>query len=59
MLWRMTSMLEDILFIGKAESQRLEFRPAATRLVQLCERATVESALGKGTSFMIELPVRG
>ncbi len=40
---RMTSMLEDILVIGKAESERLEFRPAPLALGAVCERAVADA----------------
>lgn len=39
---RMTNMLEDILLIGKAESNRLEFKPAPMRLTPFCERLVAE-----------------
>ena len=52
---RMTSMLEDILFIGKAESQRLEFKPAATRLGPFCERAVAEARAAAGANAKHEL----
>jgi len=40
---RMTTMLEDILFIGRAESDRLAFSPAPLQLAPFCERLVAEA----------------
>jgi PAS domain S-box-containing protein len=45
---RMTTMLEDILLIGKAESNRLEFKPGPLRLAPFCERVIAETRAAAG-----------
>jgi len=40
---RMTTMLEDILFIGRADSERLRFRPAPLELAPFCEQLLAEA----------------
>jgi len=57
---RMDKMLEDILVIGRAESDRLEFRPAPVRLASLCEkiladaRAAVPAAAGTAWDLVLD-----
>ena len=53
-------MLEDILLIGKSDSQRLEFNPAPLNIVKLIEEIISEYQLGeterREVSFDIENP---
>ncbi|MBD2355776.1 PAS domain S-box protein [Tolypothrix sp. FACHB-123] len=58
---RMTEMLHDILFIGKAESGILEFKPTAFDLVEYCGQLVAEVELEHNAQQMIfftsQLPV--
>jgi PAS domain S-box-containing protein len=54
---RMTHMLEDVLFIGKSEAGRLEFRPYTLKLRAFCERLVEEfrSFMGRHNELYLEL----
>jgi PAS domain S-box-containing protein len=59
---RMTRMLEDVLLIGRAEADRLEFRPQATALEPLVARLVDEAraaAVSDGIDARFETTVRG
>ncbi len=62
---RMTAMLEGILFIGKAESERLQFSPAPVRLAATCERlvadarAAAEASARQGVRHDVALDASG
>ncbi len=45
---RMTSMLEGILVIGRAEAGHLEFKPGPVRIKEACRRMAEESARAAG-----------
>ncbi|QLQ07057.1 MAG: HAMP domain-containing histidine kinase [Anaerolineae bacterium] len=44
----MTQMMDDILVIGRAEANRLDFRPSAVDLVQFC-RDEIDAAYARPT----------
>ena len=47
---RMTSMLEHILLIGRADSGHLTFEPAPLNLRELCDRVVEEARIAAGAS---------
>jgi signal transduction histidine kinase len=55
----MTNMLEDILIIGKAESGKLEFKPASLDVLRFCQNILEEFQLGAGSGYQFELVARG
>jgi len=60
---RMTDMLDDVLVIGKAESDRLEFRPAPLALRVFCERVVGDvrriAQVSQGPRHEIEFRMSG
>ena len=60
---RMTEMLDEVLVIGRAESDRLEFRPAPLALRVFCERIVNDvrrvAELAQGPRHQIEFRMSG
>jgi len=50
MVQHMTQLLNDVLFIGKAEAGKLEFNPVPLDLVQFCLSLVEEFQLGKAST---------
>ena len=55
---RMTRMLDNVLVIGRAEAQMLEFKPALTDLAAFCERLAGEMRLAAGVQPHARLHLR-
>jgi signal transduction histidine kinase len=56
---RMTKMLDNVLIIGRAEAQMLEFKPAPTRLAAFCEALAEEMRLSAGPKHTLEYSYEG
>ena len=56
---RMTKMLDNVLVIGRAEAQMLEFRPAPTDLAAFCSGLADEMRLAAGPGHAIEYSYEG
>jgi PAS domain S-box-containing protein len=56
---RMTKMLDNVLIIGRAEAQMLEFKPAPTDLPGFCEDLVEEMQLSAGTRHRLEYSFEG
>jgi len=56
---RMTGMLDQVMLIGRAEADRLEFRPEATDPAVLAAALVRETEQAHGTPGRIQLRVRG
>ncbi|MGH8641155.1 MAG: PAS domain-containing sensor histidine kinase, partial [Burkholderiales bacterium] len=56
---RMTRMLDNVLVIGRAEAQMLEFKPALTDLAQFCEGLAGEMRLAAGSNHKLDYTYEG
>jgi len=56
---RMTKMLDNVLVIGRAEAQMLEFNPAPTDLARFCEQLAEEMRRSSGTAHVLEYSYDG
>ncbi|MBE9166821.1 response regulator [Pleurocapsales cyanobacterium LEGE 06147] len=56
---KMTTLLEDILELGKADTGKLEFNPAAVELENFCRILMSELSLGVGAKHQINFVYRG
>jgi PAS domain S-box-containing protein len=56
---RMTKMLDDVLIIGRAEAQMLEFKPAPTDLAGFCKGLVEEMQRSSGTGHPFEYSYEG
>ena len=56
---RMTKMLDNVLIIGRAEAQMLEFKPAPTDLSGFCEGLAEEMQLTAGARYRLEYSFEG
>jgi PAS domain S-box-containing protein len=56
---RMTKMLDNVLIIGRAEAQMLEFKPAPTDLPGFCEGLAEEMRLAAGAAHRLEYSYEG
>ncbi len=56
---RMTEMLDDVLFIGRFESGKLEFLPMPTDSVALCHEVIEEIFSGVGKHHAVKFSVEG
>jgi signal transduction histidine kinase len=56
---RMTKMLDNVLTIGRAEAQMLEFNPAPTDLPGFCEGLAAEMRLAAGGGHRLEYSYEG
>ena len=56
---RMTKMLDNVLTIGRAEAQMLEFNPAPTDLPGFCEGLAAEMRLAAGARHRLEYSYEG
>ena len=56
---RMTKMLDDVLIIGRAEAQMLEFKPAPTDLAGFCEGLVEEMQHSSGAGHPLEYSYQG
>jgi PAS domain S-box-containing protein len=56
---RMTRMLDNVLVIGRAEAQMLEFKPALTDLAQFCESLAGEMRLAAGYNHSLDYTYEG
>ena len=56
---RMTKMLDDVLIIGRAEAQMLEFKPAPTDLAGFCEGLVEEMQRSSGAGHPLEYSYQG
>ena len=56
---RMTKMLDNVLIIGRAEAQMLEFKPAPTDLAGFCEELAEEMRRSSGAGHVLEYSYDG
>ena len=56
---RMTKMLDNVLTIGKAEANMLQFSPAPTDLAAFCEQLADEMRLSAGERYTLEFSYEG
>jgi PAS domain S-box-containing protein len=56
---RMTRMLDNVLVIGRADAQMLEFKPAATDLAAFCEGLAGEMRLAAGYNHRLDYSYEG
>ncbi len=56
---RMTKMLDNVLIIGRAEAQMLEFKPAPTDLSAFCEGLAEEMRLSAGAAHQLDYSYEG
>jgi PAS domain S-box-containing protein len=56
---RMTRMLDNVLVIGRAEAQMLEFKPAPTDLAAFCEGLAGEMRLAAGNDHPLDYAYEG
>jgi PAS domain S-box-containing protein len=56
---RMTKMLDNVLIIGRAEAQMLEFKPAPTDLPAFCEGLAEEMRLSVGAAHQLDYSYEG
>ncbi len=56
---RMADLLDDILFIGKAEAGKLEFKPALLDLVEVCRLQISDIRTNKNLKPIINFSVEG
>jgi signal transduction histidine kinase len=56
---RMTKMLDNVLIIGRAEAQMLEFKPAPTDLSGFCEGLAGEMQLTAGARHRLDYSYEG
>jgi PAS domain S-box-containing protein len=56
---RMTKMLDNVLIIGKAEAEMLEFKPAPSDLAAFCENLAEEMRLAAGHGHTLDYSYEG
>jgi signal transduction histidine kinase len=56
---RMTRMLDNVLVIGRAEAQMLEFKPALTDLAAFCDGLVDEMRLVSGVNHTLDYSYEG
>ncbi len=56
---RMAKMLDDVLMIGRAEAQMIEFNPAPLNLAAFCEQMVDESRRAQAASHAVEFSFDG
>ena len=56
---RMTKMLDNVLIIGRAEAEMLEFKPAPTDLSAFCEDLAEEMRRSAGTAHQLDYSYEG
>ncbi len=56
---RMTRMLDNVLVIGRAEAQMLEFKPASTNLAAFCDGLVDEMRLAAGVNHSLAYSYEG
>jgi PAS domain S-box-containing protein len=56
---RMTRMLDNVLVIGRAEAQMLEFKPTLTDLARFCEGLAGEMRLAAGFNHKLDYSYEG
>jgi PAS domain S-box-containing protein len=56
---RMTRLLDDVLTIGKAEANMLQFTPAQVDLAAFCEQLAEETRRGAGEAHTLEFSYEG
>jgi len=56
---RMTKMLDDVLIIGRAEAQMLEFKPAPTDLPAFCKSLADEMRRSAGAAHRLDYSYEG
>lgn len=56
---RMTRLLDNVLLIGRAEAQLLEFQPGPTDLALFCEKLVEEMRLAAGRAHVLDYAFEG